>query len=415
MNFKKVLLAFASLFLVVGLTACGDKEEATDTITILALKPEMDEAFQAYAKAYSEANDVTVEVTTCGGDACTYAEEMDKLVAQGKTPDIFVLEGKGGFDTYSAIALDLSGESWVSDTDYGFEVDGKTYGFPMTVEGFGLTYNKDILDKAGVDPATLTSYDGYKEAFKVLNDKKDELGINAPVSMAVGSDMTWVSGLHQFNSYLSAGLEPGDESVLNDVLAGKVDEERLDDYAMWTELLYANADQNLLLQSGDAYADNVKLFTDGKTAFLHQGNWVDGDIVAAGMENVGIAPTGMGEENTVFVDAASFMLVNKDGNVDLAKKFLNDLHSTTEGEEFLYVDAALISPFPSTEVEATTPLAVSVSEYIKTGETAPWNQNTMPDGFGMQNLGPIHELYARGEITLDEFKAQITAQIESLK
>lgn len=418
MNFKKVILALSALFLVVGLAACGSDDKDTKTLTILALKPEMDEALQAYAKAYGEANDVTVEVTTCGGSSCSYAEKMDQLSAQGKTPDIFYIEGYGAFETYQNIAMDLSDEKWVEDTDYAFMSEGKVYGFPIAVEGFGLTYNKDILDAAGIDPATLTSYEGYEAAFKILNEKKDELGIVAPASMAVGSGMTWVSGLHQFNSYLSAGLDAGDSSVVTDLRDGKVDQGRLDDYAKWTELLYANSEQEMLVLPGDtAYGEQVKLFTDGKTAFLHQGNWADGDITntETGLDaEVGLAPTGMGQDSKVFVGAPGYFMVNKDGNTELATKFLNDLHSTDEGQKLLFVDAGGISPFKSVEIDPASPLAKNVSELVKSGETSPWNQNTMPDGYGMQNLGPIHELYAKGEITLDEFKAQITAQIEGL-
>ena len=28
-------------------------------------------------------------------------------------------------------------------------IDGKIYGMPVTTEGYGLMYNKEILDKAG--------------------------------------------------------------------------------------------------------------------------------------------------------------------------------------------------------------------------------------------------------------------------
>lgn len=413
-SLKKVL--FISFALMFVLAACGGSNSSKkETINILSLKPEIDEAFQAYVTEYSKANDVEVKVTTCGGDKCDYAAKLDSMVSAGNTPDIFVLEGRGGFENYKDVLADLSDEPWVSDTNYAFTDGGKTYGYPIAVEGFGLTYNKDILDAAGIDPATLTSYEAYQTAFATLEAKKSELGITAAVSIAVGPGMHWVSGNHQFNSYLAGGLESGDPKYLDELTAGKVDTAQLDDYANWTELLYKNADQTLLTQSGDVYAANVKLFTDGKTAFLHQGNWVDGDIVTAGLENVGIAPTGMGESNpTPFLSAPSFFFVSKDGNVDLAKQFLNDLHDTKEGQNFLFVDAKGISPFMSISIEPTTPLALDLYNWAQKGATAGWNQNDMPGGFGMDTLGPIHESYARGDIDKEEFIRQITAAIEAL-
>ena len=45
---------------------------------------------------------------------------------------------------------------------------------PVAVEGYGLAYNKDILDAVGVDPTTLTTLSAYKDAFEKIDAKKDE-------------------------------------------------------------------------------------------------------------------------------------------------------------------------------------------------------------------------------------------------
>lgn len=50
---------------------------------------------------------------------------------------------------------------------------------PYTTEAIGLAYNKDILDKAGIDPSTLTGPDAIKEAFETIDSKKDELGLDS--------------------------------------------------------------------------------------------------------------------------------------------------------------------------------------------------------------------------------------------
>jgi len=39
----------------------------------------------------------------------------------------------------------------------------------------------------------------------------------------------------------------------------------------------------------------------------------------------------------------------------------------------------------------------------------------MPSGFGMDTLGPIYELFAKGTTTKAEFIAQIKTAIEGLK
>lgn len=410
-NFLKFTVAAALLTTV---AACGSGGSGSKTIKVMNLKPEIDEALQAYAKEYSEKNDVTVEVETCGGSNCDYASKLDQYISADQVPDIFIQEGRGGFEKNKDLVEDLSDQPWVSDTDYAFIDDGKVYGFPMGVEGFGLTYNGEILEAAGIDPATLTSYAAYVEAFEILDAKKDELGISAPVAMATGSGMYWVTGNHSFNSYLSGGLEIGDASVLEALNSGTVNADRLSKYADMMELLFDYSDSSVLTAAGDQYGAQVKLFTDGKAAFLHQGNWVEGDV--ADMANVGIAPAPYGDDNSVYISAPSYFFVsNTSENLDLAKDFLNSIHATEEGQNFMYVEAASISPFKSVEITPTTQLAKSVHASLVAGNGSPWNQNDMPSDFGMQKIGPVHEAYAKGEITKAEFVTEITKLIEGLK
>lgn len=415
MKVKRLFKAVTATSLLVMLAACGGGSDSdTATVKVLNLKPEIDEALKDYAKEYSEANGVNIEIETCGGSNCDYASKLDQYISADQTPDIFLLEGRGGFEKNKDIVADLSDEAWVSDTDYAFVDDGKTYGFPLGVEGFGLTYNKDILDKAGIDPATLTSYDAYVEAFEILESKKDELGITSPVAMATGSGMYWVTGNHSFNSYLSGGLEVGDTTVIDELNAGSVDADRMSDYADMMELIFKYSDSTVLTAAGDQYEAQVKLFTDGKTAFIHQGNWVDGDL--ADMANIGIAPAPYGDDNNVYISAPSYFFVSNESDVqDEAKAFLNSIQSTEEGQQFMYVEAASISPFKSVDIAPEASLAKSVHEALLAGDGSPWNQNDMPSDFGMQKLGPIHEAYAKGEITKEEFINQLTTTIEGLK
>ena len=93
-------------------------------------------------------------------------------------PDIFVNGGGTDFANWTDLLVDMSDQEWASDTDAAY-IDEKqgTIGFPYTTEAIGLTYNKDILDKAGIDPSTLTGPDAIQKAFETLDSKKDELGL----------------------------------------------------------------------------------------------------------------------------------------------------------------------------------------------------------------------------------------------
>nr|HPJ24105.1 carbohydrate ABC transporter substrate-binding protein [Bacillota bacterium] len=184
----------------------------------------------------------------------------------------------GGYNEYADYIMSLEGEAWLTDTDLEFRVDGTAYGFPVAVEGWGMGYNADILEAAGVDPADLTTQAAYQTAFDDIEAYYlSEYGANwsddyAVVSMAAGAGMTWVTGLHNFNGYLSAGLAYDDSSVIDDLNAGIVDSTRLSAYADWVELLFNYSDETILLDG--TYDTQVAKFASGHAAFIHQGNWI---------------------------------------------------------------------------------------------------------------------------------------------
>ncbi len=96
----------------------------------------------------------------------------------------------------------MSDQEWASDTDSAYVDESQgTMGFPYTTEAIGLAYNKDILDKAGIDPSTLTGPDAIKEAFETIDSKKDELGLTAVVGYAAEPvNLYWSTGNHLFGT-----------------------------------------------------------------------------------------------------------------------------------------------------------------------------------------------------------------------
>ncbi len=416
---KKLLLLVASVVLVFTLAGCKAEEK---TLVVFQNKVEIDEVLRDYAEAWGEANGVIVDIQTCGGDSCAYGTQILAEFQGAEQPDIFVIEGMGGYLDYQDKILDLTGEAWADNTDLEFAVDGVVYGFPVAVEGWGMAYNLDILTAAGVDPADLTSQAAYEQAFEDIQAYYDDEGLDdyAVVSMAAASGMTWVTGLHNFNGYLSAGLDYDDSSVIDDVNNGIVDADRLATYANWVEMLFTWGDEDILLTG--TYDDQVGKFADGEAAFLHQGNWTDSSYADSDFE-MGYAPHAVLEEgnDSIFIGAPSFYVINKDSDsIDDAKLFLNDLAATAEGHDYMVNQAHMVPAFNSVTLTPSTPLSAAVMEWNQAGDAYAWWQNDLPSGFGMDTLGPIYELYAKGVkgdtsgITKEEFIAQITAEIENL-
>ena len=409
---KKIISVVLALVLVLAISA-----SATAELYFSNLKVEIDAALKEYAAAYDAKNGTTTRIETVGGGA-DYSGSVKAALQAGNMPDIFVIEGLGGYEVWKDYILDVSDQPFAKDTGVGFVVDGKTYGFPVAVEGFGLAYNADILAKAGIDPATLTTFSALKAAFETLDAKKADLGIDAVISIAtsVAGGMTWVTGNQNFSAYLSAYLPYGDKTIIDKTLAGEVDKDRLTAYATFVKLLFDYADQDILLNGN--YDSNVNAFATGKTAFCHQGNWIDPNLKNMNVTfNMGYVGELFTDEPTtsLMVAAPSWYVVNSQGkNVEEALKFLNDMVFTPEGQDYMVNKAGMVPAFSSVTLQPSGQLSQAIMKANAAGNIYSWGFGFMPDGFGMNQLGPIFELLAQNAIDVPTFVDMASAEIAKI-
>ncbi|MCF7926013.1 MAG: extracellular solute-binding protein [Candidatus Izimaplasma sp.] len=417
---KKLLLVLVTVVLVVTLTACGGSNDTT--LRIFQNKVEIDEPMKAYAASWSETTGVDTEVVSCGGSTCGYQTQLLAELQSDDQPDIFVIEGMSGYNEYKEIIYEFDGDAWIEDTSLEFTVDNAVYGFPVSVEAWGMAYNADILDAAGINPDDLTTLSAYETAFQTLESQKASLGIEAPVSMGAGTGLAWVTGLHNFNGYLSAGLEYDDSTVIDDLNNGVAHVDRLEDLANWVELLFMYSTDSLL--EGD-YTTQVADFAEGNTAFIHQGNWIDPNLLEANIQfEVGVAPHAAtsGVNDSIFIGAPSFYVINKDSdNVEEARQYLEDLAGTEAGHKYMVEEAKMVPAFASVELVPDSPYSAAVVEWVQANKKYAWWQNDMPSNFGMGQIGAIYDLFAQyitsdGEqgINKADFVGQLTDEIESI-
>ena len=385
-------------------------------IVIVQNKVEITAQMEEFAKLYEEKTGVPVKVIT-GGGSSDYNTVLKAEMQSGREPDIFVIEGPSSYELWKDKIADQTGAEWTQYTAAAYMVDGKAVGFPVAVEGYGLAYNKSILDKAGIDPATLTTYDAYEAAFEKLDSMKAELGLDMVVSMVAGTTtgMTWVTGLHNFNVYLTVGNERNDTTYIDQVLEGKVDEERFHQYCQYVALIFKYSDPDMLLNG--TQDSQLAAFASGKAAFYHQGNWMDPSLVQLNPSfEIAYAPHAFLKEDTdgILVNAPSWYVVNEKGNKDEAIAYLNFLATSEEGADYMVNKAAMVPAFTNITLAPTTPLSKSVMEWNAAGKTYDWQQYKLPDGFGMGTLGQIYELLASGAIDVDTFEAMMIDAISTI-
>ena len=293
---KKTLALVLALVMIVALAACGvstesaapaassgdsqaaapaaDSSAAKNGITLFNGKIEIAGALDHAAKVYEEQTGKHVEVNSVGGGVDLQSELKQRYQA-GNMPDIFTCEGTPDFSNWVGKVVDMSDQAWVSDTEAEFVDDtGAVIGFPYTTEAIGLAYNKSILDKAGIDPASITGPASMKAAFEKLDSMKDELGITAVVGWCANAkELYWSTGNHMFSNYLDAGLARDDSTYFDLMMdEGKLDLDRFTPFAEMVGLFNQYSDPALLV-SGN-YDMQVSGFAAGKYAFVTLGSWI---------------------------------------------------------------------------------------------------------------------------------------------
>ncbi len=436
---KRKLLAIALVgAMTLGLAACGGSGSSTEStasgastgggsssansLRLVNGKIEVDAQLKKLAEAYEKESGVHVEIESMGG-GIDIQGQLKQYYAGNNMPDIFVNGGATDFANWEGLLSDMSGEKWVNDTEAEYvDGSGKVVGFPYTTEAIGLAYNADLLEKAGIDPKSITGPESMKAAFETLDSKKDELGLTAVIGYcAEATNLYWSTGNHLFGVYEDEGLARDDTKYF-DMLAdgGKIDEARFEKYAEMVALFNKYSDPALLVSG--TYDQQILNFASGKYAFVTQGSWIGTTMTAddkeqyeaAGSFKVGMLPYAFEEgQDTILTNSPSWWAVFESDKAAAAKAFLQWC-SEDAGQKILVEDAGFISPFESCTYVASDPFAQTISDYTHAGKTSGWHWLNNKEGLAQNALGVVYQDYAAGTIpdaaTFTKTVGQVTAQ-----
>ena len=439
---KKRNLALMTAALVLALTACGggsssetkvsgetdkaetskadegksekkseeNKSSAGKELRLVNGKIEVDAQLKELAAAYEKETGVKVNIESMGGGIDIQGTLKGYFQADNM-PDIFVNGGDTDFKNWEGHLVDMSNEKWVSDTEAAYkDKDGKVVGFPYTTEAIGLAYNADVLEKAGIDPKSITGPDSMKKAFETLDSKKDELGLTAVVGyVAEATNLYWSTGNHLFGVYEDGGLKRDDTKYFDLLEQGKIDKDRFSKYADMVELFNKYADSSLLVSG--TYDQQIQNFSAGKYAFVTQGSWIGATMTnddkeqyeAAGKFKVGMIPYAFEEGiDTIQTNSPSWWAVFDNDNKEEALKFLQWV-SEDEGQKILVEKAGFVSPFKSISYVADDPFAQTITDYTKAGKTSAWHWLGNKEGLAQNALGVVYQDFASGNLDKAKF------------
>ncbi|OXM13003.1 ABC transporter substrate-binding protein [Paenibacillus herberti] len=395
-------------------TSTGGSEEKV-TLNIFQFKVEIADAMTRLKADYEKENpNVTLNIETMGGGA-DYSAGLKAKFASGQEPDVFNNMGNAELTTWIDKVEDLSDQPWVSDVlDAAKEpitLDGKMYGMPVGIEGYGFIYNKDLFQKAGITelPNTLTELEA---AAKKLQDA----GIT-PFSS--GYQEWWVLGNHNFNVALANQDDPAALiKNLNEGKGGLVGNPVVEKWFNLLDLTLKNSNKNPLTTD---YNTQVTLFASGKTAMMQQGNWtqVQIDGITQNM-NIGVLPMPIDDSEksgNIFVGVPNNWVINKNSkNKEAAKDFLNWLATSETGKRYIVEEFKFIPAMKSIEVKDDKVLgaiANDIMKYSQEGKTSGWYFSQMPEGLP-QEVGAEMQAYVAGKVDKEGLLKSIESKWNSM-
>lgn len=442
MNKRFTLLALAVALFMVLATACsngnnsvennadtsnnGNSTENSNTtgddegnaqgdvsIKIFQFKVEIDEQLKALAKAYEEETGVKVEVETHGGGE-DYGALLRAELAAGEEPEIFNNGGFASLEPYMDRATDLSNESWVDDVlevaKAPTTVDGKLYGMPMNLEAYGLIYNKDLFEQAGIEklPTTLSELEATAEQLQA-----------AGITPFMLTNEWWSLGIHLVNVGIANQEDPA--QFIEDLKSGEAsftDNAVMQDWVKLVELMFKYGQDNALTTD---YNTQVSSFAIGQAAMMQQGNWVQGmiDEITPDM-NLGTIPLPIndGDSGLVYTGVPNNWIVNsKSDQVEEAKKFLEWMVTSETGKQYIATEFKFMPALTTipTDPEAVGPIADDLNKWQEQypDRVKGWHWDRFPDGT-TQGFGAAMQEFMGGQISADELLQQLDQAVADI-
>jgi raffinose/stachyose/melibiose transport system substrate-binding protein len=434
---KKNGLIALSAFMAVALAACGGGAASDDSgttsnepaasepapaaaeadktaaepvnIIITNGKGEIAAQWEQAAKDFMAANpDITVETRSAAvGDALNV---FDMMTASGKTVTLAMFEPSAALNKYKDVYTDLSNEQWVADTDSALKNEqGQVVGFPFAIEGFGLVYNKQVVEKAvggAFDPFSIDTRDKLVELF----DKLQTSGVQYPVAYQTES---WSVSNHYSTQFINQAADPTE--IVKQLEAGTLD---LASNATWngyydTMDLLASKKYNKYGERplGSYYDDAHVSVGKGESAVLFNGNWAYDSLQAVAGDDFGFIPVPVDNDpanplnGKIAAGATQVLVINKAAKPEeqeAAKKFLNWLVYEEAGQDFVVNKSQIISAFKNNPNKVTNPLGAAIGDAIANSRTMPFSTNYVLAEEWNTIIGPEVQKYIVGKNTRED-------------
>ena len=438
---KKIISVALSFILLISIFTGCKKDENNDinnqtntqkitTIRFLNFKPEVANVYDEIAKVYEQEKGVKVIVETAASG--NYEQTLTAKMGTDEAPTLFQINGPKGYANWKNYCADLSDSELykhLTDKDLAVTVDGKVYGIPYVVEGYGIIYNKEITDKYFKLDNKVTklnsmeeikSFSALKEVVEDMQKNAEKLGIKgvfATTSLKTGEDWRWHTHLANIPVYYEFDKKNID---LSGNETSKIDFEFSENFKNIFDLYVNNSVVDKKILGSKVVDESMAEFALGQCAMVQNGNWawnqikdIKGNTVKS--ENIKYLPIYMGIENEenqgLCIGTENFFAINAKSSEEEQKAtedLIYWLFSSEKGKDFVINKLDLITPFDTfSEKEVPNdPLAQEVVKWMNKENinNIPWNFTIFPSQTFKNDFGSALLQYAQGTKSWDDVK-----------
>lgn len=399
----KKLISVLVAFIVI-LAGCGNSSSAVK-VTLVQNKGEIQTGMTELAQLYNEAQDkYEVEVLPVANDPGA----MQAQIASSEAPTIFTTNGFAQIQQYKEFMAEiptddqLVGNALTGSTAM-LEDGDKLYGLPAWIEGFSYIVNEDILAEAGVTKEDLATAKGLDAACKKIEDKGYQC-INVP-------DEPYFIGGQPLNPALA---QTEYETFIADVQSGKQKIEDNEYFQSWMEFMDVQKSHAGTV-IGTTYDDSTNAFATGKAAIIYNGNWVESILTTYDLSfKYSFVPMGVsGNDKISSYVAVNWHINNKKSAEEQAGAldFLNWMYSDEASKTKIATEFGVVAPYQGFDTSLYGPLSAEVFEYYDAAKGLPLAISYLPEGYIDNDLNAIAEKYYDGQLTGEEYLAEITKSL----
>lgn len=428
---SKVMAAAAAVSSILMLASCGGKKEVT--VRYLNFKPEVANVYQELAAAYEKETGVKVIVETAANNQ--YEATLMSKMATKEAPTLFQINGPRGYANWKDYCADLSNTEiyrHLSDKSLAVSSNGKAYGVPYVVEGYGIIYNKAITDKYFALGSKATSFSSMDEInnfdkLKALCDDMQanakNLGINgvfASTSLKAGEDWRWQTHLANVPVYYEFKNNKVD---LGSDATKKIKFQYGKEFKNIFDLYITDSVTDRKALGTKTVTDSMAEFALEECAMVQNGNWAWGQVAGVSgnkvlPENVKYLPIYSGvageEAQGLCTGTENFYCINSQATAEEQKAtadFIYWLYSSPMGKDYVTNKLGFIAPFDTfaANERPTDPLAVEINNWMtKKGiVSCAWNFTLFPSQRFKDDFGSDLLQYAQGTKSWDEVSSDV--------